>query len=532
MALVSLAREAMQQYLASRTGPDSLVLPPDVRPLADRPYAAEVTLRSRGRVVGRDIRNGRALPGNVIAAAQAAMRSPALPDRITAETLKALTVEVAVPGPTVDVDQKDLPRAIVPALYGLMLVRGRHVARVFPSTAYVLGLSGDAMRRTCAGRIPQDRDPGANPDRWGLFAARHYVGYPDGRVVWLFRGKVLLPADAVTEQMLRAAAIGAGNYLLRTQDTTGQYRPAGAGPSLRDHLYATWAMARLARHTSRKDFAASVNAALGFAARRVRMGGNRAWVDAADAGGRLAATALLALATAESPPGPEQKELHGALLRTLRNEVVPQGDAAARPATRPAAPTGRTARAIAMMALFRAAPDTTDKPLQTALERIIPASRSGPHPGRTAPANPIETAWLVRALAAGRGGLKDTYGLLTEQLCRDLASAARGPDAPADEYGGLAAGSSPPSTAASALAAAAVIEAAPHWRFRNMEPTRRALAEAMKMRRFCFQMTYKPHEAYFAEKPGEWVGAVRAGPSSSTVTLEACAAAIEAFLAE
>ena len=531
LALVALARQAMQRYLTHRTGPDDLRLPDDVKHLVNRPYAAAVTLRSRGTAAGRCVRSGRSLPGNVAAAALAAMRSPALPDRITAATLAALTIEVEVSGRAVDIDPNELPQAIIPALAGLTLTQGGHVARVFPATAYARGFSPDAIRRNCIALIPQTRRTRSLPARWGLFATRHYVGYPDGRVLWLYRGKVLLPPEAVTDQMLSSAAAGVGSYLLRTQDTAGLYRPAGSSPSLRDHLYATWAMARLARRTGRKDFAASVNTALARAARRVRMGAHRAWVDIPDAGDRLAGTALLALAVGETPAGPEQKKLHEALLRTLRNGVVPRGAAASQPATRPAEAADRTARAIAMVALLRAAPDTTDKALQAALEGIVPPAMGRPQPGRTAPANLIEAAWLVRAITAGGFGPNGTYAQLTARLCREMAAAARGNDAPMDEYGGLAEGAEPPSTCATALAAAATAEAARRRRFGTIEPERQALAAAGKMRRFCFQMMYGPYEAYFAARPGEWVGAVRAAPSSAKVTLEACAAAIEAFLA-
>jgi hypothetical protein len=45
-------------------------------------------------------------------------------------------------------------------------------------------------------------------------------------------------------------------------------------------------------------------------------------------------------------------------------------------------------------------------------------------------------------------------------------------------------------------------------------------------------MIYQTAEAYFAEDPAAWLGAVRASPAAAAVTVEACAAAIEALLAE
>jgi hypothetical protein len=56
--------------------------------------------------------------------------------------------------------------------------------------------------------------------------------------------------------------------------------------------------------------------------------------------------------------------------------------------------------------------------------------------------------------------------------------------------------------------------------------------ELLAARRFCWRMTYHPCEAYFAAHPEDWVGAVRVRPDASTVSVGACAAALEALLAD
>ena len=49
-------------------------------------------------------------------------------------------------------------------------------------------------------------------------------------------------------------------------------------------------------------------------------------------------------------------------------------------------------------------------------------------------------------------------------------------------------------------------------------------------RRFCYRMMYKSRETYFLPATDNWVGGVRADPASAEISLDACAAAIEAFL--
>jgi hypothetical protein len=45
-------------------------------------------------------------------------------------------------------------------------------------------------------------------------------------------------------------------------------------------------------------------------------------------------------------------------------------------------------------------------------------------------------------------------------------------------------------------------------------------------------MLYRSPEAWWAGKPAKMIGGIRVSPSSASVNLEACAAAIEAFLLE
>ncbi|MDP7290267.1 MAG: hypothetical protein QGH94_19955, partial [Phycisphaerae bacterium] len=54
----------------------------------------------------------------------------------------------------------------------------------------------------------------------------------------------------------------------------------------------------------------------------------------------------------------------------------------------------------------------------------------------------------------------------------------------------------------------------------------------LRARQFCGQMLYRSREAYWTAKPEKMIGAIRVSPSSASVSLVSCAAAIEAFCLE
>jgi len=544
VALVGVARKAMHLYLTRRIDADRQPIPSKLNRLSKRPYAAAVTLRSRGRVVARSIESGPALTRNVIAASLKAMRSPKLDDRVTQEVLDSLTVEVEVLGvsqavaiqpphgepATAKASPLSLPNAalaeaITPGLTGLMLTRGRQNSRLLPSTAYEEGLDAGQIIRRCLSQLPLTRLNVEMPQRWAVFATKHYVGFSDGPVVWLYRGKMLFPPEAIDDQMLLGAAERVGEYLIRCQDSTGLYRAGGSSPPLRQHLCATCAMARLAELTGRDDLAASVNAALAHAARFVKQDKVHAHVVTKTPADKLAATAMLCLAVSEAPQSEPGAKLRQRLVRYLRRGIW-NDPAIAEASDKQTA--DRTDAAIAMTAIFRITHQRRDEQLLAALDKIIPkVSGDARFANRSELLSVTEAAWIGRAVTAASSEPDATHasvlaGLiawLEERLVKDAA---------ADEYGGLTEADNRISTAAAGLCAAMIGEAK---RLRPTTRPRQGEQLLKKLQAFCYQMTYKPRETYFVEDPNRLVGAVRAGPASAAVTLDACAAAIEAFLA-
>jgi len=514
-SLLELARKAMESYLTERLGPDQIPTPPGLNRLAGQGYGVVCTLRSGGKKVASEMRTGQDTCRNLVYAALVAMRSPALPDRVTKEVLDSLTVEVEVIGPARRVEG-DLGNVLVPGLTGLSLAQGTRVSRVLPSTAYLLAPDADTMRRRCMMQLP-DALPAER--KWFVFDTRHYVGYPDGMAFWLYRGKILLPARSLDERMLSAAAGAVGAYLARGQDESGLYAVGEGRISLTEQLHATWVMARLTKATGNRVFAAGVNAALSLAAGLVRRKEGLAHVAGETRQEELQATALLALALLDAPPSEPGDELRGQLAARLRRALGTED------------PTDRTAMddrltaAMVLTALCRVIDNLDDEALRDGLERIVPADGAVPKAEGKPSSGIVETAWTARALASGGFGAKQAHAKTSDELCGWLIQHQRGDSAPRDEIGGLSERGAPPGTFSSGLAAAVLAEVA------AARPNAEVHTAMQRMQVFCYQMMFKPHEAYFAADPNAWIGAVRAAPVSAKVTLPACVGALEAFLA-
>jgi AMMECR1 domain-containing protein len=209
--LVRVARLAMDRYLATRQPAERQEIPHGTMAPAARRYAAAVTLRGGGKVLGRGSCGGMILPRNVMAAALVAMRSPDLPDRVDPGVLAGLTVEVEVAGEPVEVAvespasqdetqpadmerkqaavRSDIARSVRPGVTGLRLAWGPKSAWVLPSTAYEEKLDAGQVRARCLEEISRDPPSAAPAAHWSVFATMQFVGYPDGTVVRMFRGK-------------------------------------------------------------------------------------------------------------------------------------------------------------------------------------------------------------------------------------------------------------------------------------------------------------------------------------------------------
>jgi len=515
-ALVRLAREGMNRYLTHRGGPEAMRLPSELRPLRGWRNAAAVTLRDGGRVVAVQVRTGEELCTNLLAAALNAMRSPRLPDRVDRKVLDALTVEVEVLSVPRTVPRRSLAAAIAPGLDGLLYGRGPlpgisasrpagprephagAMAWVLPSAGYVLGLNAEQMRRGAMLRYRLTSRNASLPPYLAVFTTRHYVGSPGGPTVELFRGKDMTVRRQIDEGALRAAAGKVGSYLVRHQAKDGRYCRDDRPASVPDHLYATYAMARLARRYPKQAFARSAALAAGHASGLVKRSGNRALVEAAGRDETLAATALLALALGQAAPDDRtlrlRAELHRGLLAELSRDAASSAPTS-RPASRSAGPY------VAWLALA-ASKDHADE--LRALRKAFT---------RASPGDFLAHLWAFRAglvkdpLPAGAAG--------PEARSRGISQRAAG--ALPDETGGFAVGGDPPSALHTGLAALCLAGRG---------------AAAREARRFCYRMMVQPREAYFAEDPEACIGGVRATPAGAAVSVSACAAAIEAFLAE
>ena len=512
--LVQLARDAMRRFLTLRVGPADVPLSAAMKDLAGKPNIAAVTLRSGGAIVGLGTCGDFDLPHNVAAAALQAMRSPRLPDRVDRAVLDALTVEVEALSPLEPVGEAQVAHVFRPGLTGLAYGQGDSTARVLPSAAYVLDLDADQLRRSVLAGLRPARAATTQPHGLGVFTARHFLGWPDGRVVELYRGKDLARRDGLDEKRLRAGAEMVGRFLMANQLKTGRYAtPAGEG-TLREHARATWAMAQLARLSgaeANQPLSASVAAAVDHAATFVRRDGAAATLADERPGDRLAAAAMIALAIRQMPrPLSRTWDLRVTLLNGLVKQLLAVDSAAdTRPAVTPAD------LFVAYLALAGVA--QTDGQFTRWLADIRKALAG------------FELNWPTEHALAFRAGL--TTVPPTRSRSFTLAQLASG--ALPDERGAFVLPGQQPSTVETGLTAVCLAKALRGGTTSaGVQDRAAAVASWMEARRFCYRMIYQPGEAYFASDGGAWVGGVRAAPGSARVTLGACAAAIEALLAQ
>ena len=437
------------------------------------------------------------------------MRSPRLPDRIDGAVLDALTVEVDVLSADRPVDRTEFARAVAVGLTGVTYSRGQATtapaaephrispAMVLPSAAYVLGLDAEQMRRGAMSRYPLTSQNASLAPRLAVFTTRHYVGFPDGVVVELYRGKDMARRPEVDARALSAASEEVAAFLVRHQAPDGRYStPDGPAP-LDEHLYAAWVLAGLARRTDKDLFADSAAAARNCALRSVQRTGDRVMVRTDDPGRALAATALLVLAMQSAASDPKVRALRDELCRGLLDELA-SPLASSRPVRFSAG------RYLALLALA-SVPD-----------RAADAAAARQATEKFAPVDFTAHLWACRAgLAPGKSPAPD--GSYWSQ---------RGSEAPPDEAGGIAPAGGPVSTVQTALTAVCLARAtdeSPASAKRRQQQT--------AARWFCHRMMYRPYEAYFSAEPEKWVGGLRAAPEAAAVSVEACAAAIEAFTA-
>lgn len=512
LALVNHAREAMRKFLTDRTPPDKLAPPagPAAAPLAAMTNAAAVTLRSNGPIVGVGICDEFNLSRNVAAAAQLAMRSPKLPDRITKAVLDGLTIEVEVLSALQNVSEKDVHQVFRPGLTGLAYTQNGSAARMLPSAAYVLDLDAEQVRRTALMSLRPSR-AATQPQGLNIFTTRHFLQQPGATTaVELFRGKDLARRQRIEQADFALAAAAVGRFLIRHQ-ANGRYATPDSDGTLREHARAAWAMAQLARvHAADANlpFAASAASAIDYAAGFARLDGGAALLADAKPGDRLAASAMIALAIRDLPR-PTQKtwDLRVQLLNGLAKELL-AADAAGS-ATRPSImPADLYTAYLALTSVQK-----TEGEFARWLADIRKSLAQ------------FEANWPVEHALAFRSGLTTVPPWQSPKFrFTQLGSGAL-----PDERGAFVLPDQPPSTIETAAAAVCLAKA---LRASTSAPAEQArLAEQwLEARRFCFMMVYQSGEAYFSPEPAKWSGGVRAAPGSAHVSLGACSAAIEALL--
>ncbi len=515
-ALVSLVREAMERYRRFRTPVKDHPVPEALKPLLETRYPVAVVLRSEGRAVATSQFAAAATPHNAVAAALDAMRSPRLPDRVTSEVLAALRVEVEVLGPATPLPEDPEVGPVAPGRTGLRATRGKESGYVLPSTAYILDFSPGQIRRYAIAQVPLTSGNRDAEPRFERFLTRHFLGYPGRKPLALYRGKLLLPMKSIRAEDLRAASIAAGGFLVTHQDReSGRYETGEGDPALEAHLYAAWAMGRLARRTGSPTFGASLNAALGYATGKIDTVLPHRYLKTADPDDQLETAAMFLLASRLS----DQKggaELRDAVAEAMIRAIRPDGRFSSRldgPRQTPA-PLGASAKAYIALRTG----GYLDEPTAGRVEKALAALR---------PEGPTGALWALRAnlpapwvrLASARSGKTP---LLPTTLCGSGAM---------DEEGGFGLPGEPPRTLWTALQALVTARAiAPYEAKMGEGSAAEERAEVLAARRFCYRMLYRPREAYWTAEPDKWVGGVRATPAGAKVTLPACAAAIEAFL--
>ncbi len=488
-ALIGFVRQTMADYLLTRNDAIRAKTPTD---LAELNYPAAVTLRSDGEIVAQIIKaDDNSLAANVASAALKAMRSDKLPNRVNQGVLDSLTVEVEVIGRKVPADQADLQELILPGLTGLGLSRSPNKAFALPSTAYEVVIGADQMQLLCLSQIPLIPAILNDQPQWSLFATRHFVGWPDGLIVELLRGKRLSGFDSLDEQTLNEAARAIGRHLQRKQDFSGQYHTESGKPSLRDHFYAAYAMSKLATATGDKKFTGSATDALFGASRSITKGPVGSYVATPNPNNQLASTSYLAMALFLMPEVEDAESVMNELVAAMKADFLANGRFTGRLDGHGVGLASPEDQATAAMAIKQIAPQPQ---LLASITKVINLSKT-----------PEAMLWACRA------GLSPFPAEGIEGFTQVTSTW------PPDERGGYSIDNETPTVNLTALLG--LCETAP--------------AEArLAARRFCYQMVFRPGEAYFAPNPDQWVGTVRSAPTSPEVSLAGCARAIEALIGQ
>ena len=480
-ALIAAARIGMVEYLRRRTPAAALPAGPEARALTQRKLPVAVTLRQQGRFIDTAVAEGSDIVHNTMAAAQKAMRSSRLPDRVTAAVLEGLTVEVEVLSPPQATPAGDLDGRYRQGLTALGLEIAIHRAWLTPSAQYVEDVALPAARQWLRKQIPPLPSDVSFEPQWRLAAANHFVQRPGERTLSLYRGKIPVGLEQVDAERLRLVAAAIAGRLLADQTPEGRYR-VGDNGSLADHAWATRAIAGWDTAAPSAAAQKSLAAAMAFTARTLsdddalrKLG--------PDSAAEAMAWLLLTPEAAASASADHRRRLREQLAAYVarfqdRNQPLP--------------PVRTHAVVLEALRAGAGEPDAAVKAFAAQL-------------GSRALTNALDVGWALRGGAS---------------VADRRQPAVLGDEAPLDARGGVSLTGDAPSTTASALA----------LRHRAAQ-AQQARDDLARRARFLIQMAYRPQEAWSADDPSAWVGRVRSTPHAAAAELEAAAAALEALSA-
>lgn len=561
--LPRLARTAMLGYLRNRHGVEEVPIPEPLRqtrvPLPGKDVMFSevkcpviVTLRNNGAVVARSYQDGLGLVKNVIQASLSAMRSEAMPNRISRADLESLSIELEILGTTTPLETDRLRDDLRVGLDGLKLTVGvndpqlqdghfsgvHQQALVSPSIAYVLGWDAERMKKQCLAEIHWRSEHMSLPRRWSRFAALHYIDFPPSsdpdapKGTWLlYRGKILNPPSDENPNVRSDTARRTADFLRRHQAPEGLYDIPNVKSTLSEQLHAAWAMAKLGKALDTRAFSQSAQAVLGHVAKqyiKLSADDTRAHVFTTDPREELLATAMFVLAAGENTRDQAGRNVEKKMLAFLRSRMNSEGrfvDAKAKP-------LDDVSAAAALLAMQTLAPNPADPQWCDGVEALLyDTGQMGAETTHHEPSLPLTAAgeaWLGRAILAGQCGRDGQYRPFVQRLIHRLLPRQILEDGPPDEYGAFCTPTGQTETLPTALAVILL-----HQADRKILSNTKSLDVAGLVQAgqtFCRQMQYRTEEAYFVPKSASWRGAVRRNARSAAVRLDACAGLIEAML--
>lgn len=543
--LTTLAREAMRSFLHTRIDGDAMALPDEFRAAASTKvdakgtappgYAVELTLRQKHVIVGRGTGAGGSLPRNVVGAALVAMRSPSLPDKVTDALLKSLRLELEILGPEIRVPTPDIAKTIVPGRYGLTLSVGvpdQHAndrspsyrqTRLLPSRAYILGLDADGMRKKCVTGTRLSAAIMNLKPNWSLFSTLHFVEYPGKRAWLLYRGKIVRTDDMLQKMSSTAARDTAGFLISNYRKGKGISLSRGT-TTLSGRLHAAAALKRIAGTTGGETpgFRACGEAELIHIARHhtvFRKDTDTAFVATQDRRHTIMPTALFILAANTPPRKSESAAVTASMLRYLGSAADTPGGRFREQDGTPASPAATAAGTAAI--LGAGSPDKDGK-IERLIENLVTPG------GKGAVLDTDTLAWCVRGICLSDTAVRKRLMYHLPKLCRQLLERQSRRGVAIDERGGFRRGDGL-STVTTGLAVAALRGAVPLLEEHGVD-TARHKESIVLGRRYLKWAVYLPWEAYFIADPATMIGAARETPRSATVSVAACAAAIEGLM--